>query len=503
METPSKPPNIVVIVLDCVRAADFVGGNPGPGPMPFCDELKRESINFPRAVSTSSWSIPSHASIFTGLAPWETGCHWRGNLELAQEVPRVPELLAARGYRTMCLSVNQLLRPTFRLTQGFQQAAWGGWWEPHFRFATNKPPAQVPARGAPPKDPLPRRLAAGPLAGLNNRMRVSLEQHPVVVDVSSRIVQGLRSSDDEWNIAMGQWVEPTFADWVSKTPAETPVYSVINLLDAHNPYLWSRNPQRGEDSWWDYARLRQDAIGWIAGEWDPSPENFALLHRLYVDSIRSMDKRIQALVETLKRTGRWENTALFITGDHGQAFGEHGTMFHMLRVDEQLVRVPLWYRRPGGVGGGTSSSSWASIADIAPTALALGGVSPPAFPSSVDLESLVNQPRPSPVVAISDGIVWDHLRGRFDEERRRKYDCVWGAAYQGNSKVTVNIDTGQVSAFDIEKDPGEVKNLWPATDDSFPELERLARSAGQAVASASRAPLTAEIEERLRSWGYL
>ncbi|MCI4366576.1 MAG: sulfatase-like hydrolase/transferase, partial [Thermoplasmata archaeon] len=75
-------PDLLVVVLDCVRALDFAGGPEAVTPMPFSESLLRESIRFPKAAATAPWTIPSHASIFTGMYPWENGVHMLKELRL-------------------------------------------------------------------------------------------------------------------------------------------------------------------------------------------------------------------------------------------------------------------------------------------------------------------------------------------------------------------------------------------------------------------------------------
>ncbi|MCI4351653.1 MAG: sulfatase-like hydrolase/transferase, partial [Thermoplasmata archaeon] len=68
--------------MDCVRARDFPGGPEPVTGMPTVEALAKESVQFPRAVSPAPWTIPSHASLFTGLYPWEHGVTMVGEVAL-------------------------------------------------------------------------------------------------------------------------------------------------------------------------------------------------------------------------------------------------------------------------------------------------------------------------------------------------------------------------------------------------------------------------------------
>lgn len=498
--TPSQP-NLVVVVLDCVRAADFIGGEPGLEGLPNCEALMRESVRFPSAVSPAPWTIPSHASLFSGQPPWESGCHWKGNVRLSSEIPRFPEILRAKGYRTMCTSSNPVIEPAFGLVDGFDAAAWSAWWEPFLRYNPGSPGHVIPNHADQTASWLTF-IRKGPIDRIVRRARPTLIQHPYVMAAGNEAVNRLGGADPLQTRSMSRWIEPTVDAWIRRTPRDQPIFAFVNLLDAHEPYFPSAGGFSGFGAWREYASTRQDPVEWMNGDRAIRPGQLSLLHGLYRDMIREMDRRVGAIIDSLKRAGRWDNTALVLTGDHGQAFGEHGTLFHFFRVDEQLIRVPLLVRYPMGESGGSAARGWASLVDIAPTLLELAGCPRTLSPSAASLNSLTDSDRPRPVVAISDGIVWGHFRNRFDPGKIEKFDRVYAAAYQGNEKVVVDMKSGQTLAYDIRKDPGESFDLW--TDSR--ELELLAgsaREAGRRTLTASPGEMNRDVEDRLRAWGYV
>ncbi len=110
---------IVLITFDALRA-DVVGGLGGVARLtPNLDALIEEAAWAGRAVATSSWTVPSMASIFTGLQPWAHGS-WHGEQALLQaDLETLPEALAALGYRTAGFTSSQWLLPEFGYRQGF------------------------------------------------------------------------------------------------------------------------------------------------------------------------------------------------------------------------------------------------------------------------------------------------------------------------------------------------------------------------------------------------
>jgi arylsulfatase A-like enzyme len=501
MTTPERPPDILVVVLDCVRAADFVGGSPGISGLPFSEELRRESVVFPRAISPAPWTIPSHASLFTGQPPWETGCHWKGSIKLRSEFVRLPSVLSAAGYRTMSLSANPVIEPSFGLVDGFQQAAWSGWWEPFLRFAAPRPPHFLPR----PPNGNGHRLAAlrNPTVDkLIKKVRPTIIQHPSTMVAGNRLLHRLWEERGPEARDIAQWLEPTFADWVARTPMDQPIFAFVNLLDAHEPYFPDEQVHQGFADWRAFSATRQDPVAWMNGDWNATPDNFELMHRLYREMIVNMDRRLRRLVDVLKANGRWDRTALVLTGDHGQAFGEHGTLFHFFRVDEQLIRIPFWVRLPGGAQAGSVATGWANLIDVAPTACELAG-SPRSFHGSGhSVLGLLDDERSEPATAISDGIVWGHFRERFHADKIATFDRVFAAAYRGDQKVVADLKSGSTFAYDVARDPRESRNVWAAT----PELDRLAtvaRAAGERTTVSAPSALTEDVEDRLKAWGYI
>src|SRR5580692_752059 len=118
-------PNLLLVVLDCVRAWDFPGGSNAAGPMPFVDSLRRESVDHPRTSSVAHWTVPAHASMFTGLYPWEHGVHAKGRLKLDAQGEAVGSLLQGAGYHTLSISANGLIAPSLGLVDGIDRSAWG------------------------------------------------------------------------------------------------------------------------------------------------------------------------------------------------------------------------------------------------------------------------------------------------------------------------------------------------------------------------------------------
>ncbi len=502
--TGNRPPNILCVVMDTVRAEDFPGGPRPVAPTPFLDRIQHESVLYPRAVAPASWTIPSHASLFTGLYPWDHGVHNRQDIRLALSLPTTAEILRPAGYRSAALSANFLLGPESGLSRGFDLVAWGEWWEGYLRGVRPQRPPHL-FRSGDPAPVQPEQARRGRRWQVVRSMAPLLHRYPGFLDTAGRLLGRLigraPSSDDSGHVA--SWIEPALSEFVKAQTPETPVYAFVNLLEAHEPYFPTREVAPRFTDWVKYARVRQDRHGWLSKAWDPEPDSMERLRNMYRASVRSLDERIRRLVKVFEEEDRWENTLMILTSDHGQALGEHDLFFHMLQVDEAEVRVPLWVRWPHGESGGTTARGWASLVDVLPTLAEAAGVAPPVLPRTVPLDQLVNEDRRGPVFSIADGILSDPMLRGLEGERRHAFDRVWVAAYAGDWKLTLDAEQDVPHAYRIDRDAGELNDLWSPTNPTLEPLVTSARDVGRRMQGTHPAALTDETEARLRAWGYL
>jgi arylsulfatase A-like enzyme len=494
---------VLVVVMDCVRASDFPGGADEIADLPFLNRLRSESIVFPRAAAVAPWTIPSHATIFTGKYPWEHRAHAKGNIQLDPTIPRLPALLRPYGYHSISLSANPLLSPAFGLVDGFDAAAWAEWWEPYLRTTRSSTQARDVANDTEQRPSRLQKLHNSSLLRLLHRSADIVYRHPFLVDLTNHVLQRILSPKDTGYSEVARWIEPTFERWLGSFPSSEPFFGFINLLDAHEPYFAEREVIRTASEYLEFMRTPQDRPSVLSGRWTPTTEELDLIHRLYRASFRIIDRRVEQLVAVLRRAGRWDDTLLVLTSDHGQAFGDHGTLFHMHRADEPLIRIPMWVRPPGGRGGGRTAVGWASLVDIAPTVLAEAGGDDGKHLSGVGLPSLVDAARPGPLPLMADGLALDQERRQLSPERQKWIDRTWSAAYEGDAKVVYNISDNELHAYDIAKDPAEAHDLFSPGDPRFARLTAEVQRVADQLVTGRPARLSDDVEDRLRSWGYI
>jgi arylsulfatase A-like enzyme len=507
----TRPPDLLIVMMDTVRQSDFPGGIRGVRGMHALESLRSEFVVYPRAVSPGNWTVPSHASVLTGMYPWEHGATGRGSIRLDPSVPQLPELLKAHGYRSLLLSSNFLVGPETGMGAGADACCWGTWWESYLRGVGAEQPPNVHRSTDPPfrSQDRPResafwRLVRG-LAPLAHR-------YPGTLDAASRTVRGLRSRAGSRPGDVSSWIEPTLRRFLEGTPRDEPVFVMVNLLDAHEPYFPPEGNRLSWADWVRYATVPQDRTGWLEGRRELVEGDMVVLRELYRASILALDRRIAGLTGAFREAGRWDGAGCIVTSDHGQALGEQGLFYHMLRVDEAEVRIPLWMRFPRGEHGGTTARGWASLIDIAPTVLDLAGNRFHQFDSAENLGHLVYADRRRPVLAASDGLLWDPMARGVSSARRAELDRPWVAAYGGDWKLTLDVEADQAHLYDIAHDPEELRELPLGSAAGTEELLRAARETGLRAAHSrpgsgatgvSGTGVDSEIEERLRSWGYI
>ena len=282
----ARVPDLVVITLDTVRR-DALGAYGAPdGATPALDRLARGATVYRRASSSTSWTLPAHASLFTGLYPAEHGAGV--TLErLGRDTETLAERLAAR-YVTVGLAGGALMRHGFGVGQGF------GLYE-------------VPAKWETPG----RVLADRALARLDE-----LDGLPLFL-----------------------FVNLFDAHYPYQPPADSPLASAYAAAAERIPERsrW-RELARGDGTAW--RELLEGRIGIEAA-------GLEALRQGYAAEVAETDRQAGRILDELERRGRLDAALVVVAGDHGEFLGEKGLFSHSQRLDPELVDVPMIVKYPG------------------------------------------------------------------------------------------------------------------------------------------------------------
>jgi arylsulfatase A-like enzyme len=300
----SHKPNIVFIVLDTVRADHLSAYGYHRPTTPNIDRLARRGVLFENAIAPTSWTLASHASMFTGLLPHQNGADWWIPL------PRGPRTLAgalgSSGYQTVGFVANF----------NYCQKGWGI----DRGFSVYRDDSESLLRNL-----------AGTLLG-------TTVIQPVY-QTFCRFDYLERQDARETNHQVLRWL---------RSPPSSPYFLFINYFDTHEPYLTQAPYDRrfGKISNRLVHKLFDD-LQLPGSPRDITPADRATLTAAYDNCLAFLDAQVGRLLDDLDKTPEGRNTIVIVTSDHGEEFGEQGVYSHGYNLYREAIHVPLIIAGPG------------------------------------------------------------------------------------------------------------------------------------------------------------
>lgn len=158
--------------------------------------------------------------------------------------------------------------------------------------------------------------------------------------------------ENVYDLEMPAWSGEQVTEFVLRRMRSDDQFVWGHYMDAHKPFI----PMEGVESpSIDKTPEELRYLNSYEHEKDPLPaDEIRLLDDLYESNIQYCDLVLSQLIDQMKEDGKYEDTLIVITGDHGELFGEHGYMFHPMDIDpvDELIRVPLFVKYPGGSHAG-------------------------------------------------------------------------------------------------------------------------------------------------------
>jgi len=343
-------PNVLLISLDSVRrdmlgcyGASFAGRSPSPN----LDRLAAEGVRIDDALSSTSWTLPAHATLFTGVPELVHGLEQDGQ-RLGDALPTLAEQLRERGYRTAGVYSGPYLDPRFGLARGFER--WRAGYGPELaRAARAAAEARESVHGL--GDATPRDRSYDVLEGCAEIERaLEVASHG---DSSSRAV-----------------TELVLEDLGAAAGDGRPFFLFAHYFDPHYDYVPPPPFDRALDPEYGGAMDGRDFAARIAAP-AVSPRDLAHLRALHAGELAWADSEIGRVLAELERLGLAANTLVVVVSDHGDEFLEHGGFGHRHTLYQEVVRVPVILRWPAGLPAGVVQPGPSSLASVAPTVLAL------------------------------------------------------------------------------------------------------------------------------------
>jgi arylsulfatase A-like enzyme len=406
-------PNILLVVADTARA-DRCAPDPPGGAAPIAPRLAalgREGAVYLAARTPSPWTLPAHASLFTGLYPSSHGAE-SGHLRLEDDRPFLAARLARAGYRTQAYVANPWVGKDYNFQVGF--------------------------------------------------------------DTFDEVWRSVKGTEGEMGAGaivdkVGRWL-----DWRAGNDdaRAKPFFLFVNFFEAHLPYNppepersarlpHGADPERVE-------RLRHfkhpDEVRVILGLTRLDAQDRAVLSALYDGEIAYVDRRVGELVDLLAKHHLLDETVVAVTSDHGEMLGEHDLFDHKLNLFEPVLRIPMVLRFPKRVAAGQRIASPVMLQDLYPTLLSLAGADPEP---SVEARRLpgIGAMRPGPIrgETLDDPLIAEYarpseflpvMRGLAPQADLARFDAGLIEFTWGGRKL-IWSSAGPGSVYNLSADPGE------------------------------------------------
>ena len=423
-------PNILLIVLDTVRRSNLSLYHYPRPTTPRLEQWARDGVVFDGAVVAAPWTLPSHASMFTGLP--------HGSLSTDWQIPLLPgprtlaEVLREHGYLTAGF-VGNLLYTSWSsgLSRGFV----------HYDDYVVSPVLVM----------LHSSLGR---SHLYNALRFAFPSPRPML----RALRGfdlrktINAADRERN---AESVADAFLAW-QRTTGPRPFFAFLNFFDAHN--------------------ARQAPDRWLATFGGARPSRVDL----YDGAVAYLDHEVGRILDSLRQRGVLDRTIVVVTSDHGEQFGEHRLYSHGNSLYLPLLTVPLVVRYPGAVPAGRRVAPLISLRDLAATILDLAGIADHDGIPGTSLAGTWRDRAPAPraplLAELTKGINVDTLRPNSRGPMSSLLDEHWHYIRNG---------WGREELYAWPADTLELTNLAAAPAGAM-DLPRLRRQLDSALAEARR-----------------
>jgi arylsulfatase A-like enzyme len=401
--------NVILVSIDTLRA-DRVGAyGAESGATPALDAFARSALVFADMTANAPYTLPAHATMFSGQFPEVHGVEDRGHVLAARRSPILARILAEHGWRTQAFVAGGFLATDFGLHAGFD-----GW-------------SVI--------DPF---------------------RHP-----SSGYFDDVRRELPDQSVP-ALFAEPGLARvqrWIAEH-ADEPFFLFLHTYEVHDydPPPGTVTCRAGGCTS-ELEDFRELMFPKQREPFPGTPEDRLHLEHLYDAALAHVDAQLATLLADLERLGLDERTLVVVTTDHGEEFFERGHLQHGKTLYDEMLRIPLVVRVPGMAPGRRTDP--AMQVDLAPTLLGLLGLPPDPRMQGRDL--LAAAVPPLPVFAEVDD---------FFARKASLRDGAWKLVH-GPLDAEVSVkNTVEWQLFDLARDPGETHDLAEAEPERLERLRR-------------------------------
>jgi len=459
----SEAPNLVMIVLDTVRADRLSVYGYERETTPFLESIAKEGAVFDMTYTNSPWTLPSHATFFTGLYPSDHEAV-AGIDRLDDRFITLAERLKERGYITAGFSCNPHVSRYTNIDQGFDRLL------------------------------VPRNVYLGSPIYSGERFAryflFLLEPLSMIRDSGSSQANHIAS------------------EWISElSRGNRPFFLFVNYMEAHLPYPQNNKALKyiGNPEAAMVKIGRGNNLDWTAynaGYLEVPEEVLAIFRDWYDGAVYYQDSKVAELVGLLRDNEVLDNTVLIILSDHGESLSERGYYGHGFGLYEELLRVPLIIRYPGPVEAGKRVPDIVQLKELPQMIDFLLSERPlTAFISELASENrdiYAERYKQQNVIDATkkrfpdwDESVWDRDQRSLME---RPYKLIWDS-------------TGEDKLFRLDLDPLELTNRTAKENNKYHEMQEKMNSFifehPKPELRVEEKELDPDHERRLRALGYI
>jgi arylsulfatase A-like enzyme len=446
-----RPRNVILLSVDTLNWSDLRVLNPLAAPLPNLDRFSRRAVCFTNAYTPSSWTLPAHASLLTGLYPDRHGATDR-RTKLGSDIPTLASWLREAGFETVAFTGGGLVDHRYGLSTGFDR--YDDW---------------LPSPDWRPELKLPRSGKRPPIAR---------------ADIFDRAIAFLSHH----------------------RPEDPPLFLFLHTYAVHDYFKSISNraaplpDEKGTGA--SLTDCLTDTNRCSRTEWEQ-------LRNLYEAELLHFDEGFAGLLDALNKSDLGESTLLVVLSDHGEGFDyDAARVHHSGRLHHDLVRVPVLVAGPGIRP--RIAETPISLVDVAPSILDVLNVEPggpmdgTSFAGTLYPASLPGSSERAPswnqrvLYAMEHAFHWTEGTRRETEAIQTRPISI---AIIGETLWYIH-DQAREELYDMELDPHQGHNLAP-TSSRLPMVRELAKARLTNDAPIEKLEMDKELEELLRSLGYI
>jgi len=471
-----KKPNIIILLMDSVRAANLSCYGYQQATTPHIDAIAAQGTLYEQAVSVGCWTLPVHPSLFTGLYPLNHNVTI-SKAALPHNFSTLSQQLTNLGYQTASFSNNAYISDITGLTQGFTHVE--DLWRTHNTRGVQRTRLSKLIKRLEKQGKLAR-PAVQVLRALQNRRAMMKRQRNTRDDGAQQT-----------NTKIEQWLK-------NERNTAQPFFLFVNYMECHEPY----HPPYPYNEKFMNKRFSAQRVAKVGSNKEvmqrlaagQGQDDVEILRALYDGELHYLDQQIGKLTQFLQIAGLLDETMLVITADHGDCLGEHNQIGHRMALCEPLLHVPMIIRHPTYFQAGARVSTQVSLIDLYPTCLELAGATLPAA-DPYDFHSLLGAPDAARSYVFAENTAPRSMNSMLSRAvRTPRYKYIW------NSNQAHEL-------YDLVNDPEELVNLFydePAIAQQLGrELDLWQSRFSTNQVETTQAEYEDVVIERLRDLGYV